>query len=67
MFSLETLQFYKAISGIRELLRSNELESINPALMIRVVRCFSDKFIEDKIHDDDPNKNQISPTTAEDF
>lgn len=58
LFSIETLQFYKAINGVRELLRYNELSNINAQLILRIVDCFNKRFINNQVHDDDPNKSE---------
>ena len=67
MFSLETFQFYKAVNGVRELLRYNQYEHINGNLLLKIVDCFNKKFINNQVHEDDPNKSLALPVSEVDF
>ena len=56
LFSIETLQFYKAINGVRNLIRYNQTGDINPSLLLRISDCFIKKYINNDVHQDDPDK-----------
>ena len=67
LYSLQTMQFYKAIKGVRTLLRYSQLESVNGQLLLRIVECFNKKFIKNEVHEDDPDKNKAVPCDEHDF
>lgn len=67
LFSIETLQFYKALRGVRELLRVNHSEDITPTLILRLVDCFNKKYIGNAVHEADPNKTDAQPCSPVDF
>jgi len=55
LFSMETLQFYKAVRGIKTLLRNDQLESVNPALLLKVSDCFIKRYVQNERHQADPD------------
>lgn len=57
MFSIETLQFYKAIHGVRSLIRFNQISDINSQLLLRIADCFIKKYINNVVHEDDPERD----------
>ena len=59
LFSIETFQFYKAVLGVRELLRNDQLEDINASLILRVADCFIKRYVNGKVHEDDPERNEV--------
>jgi len=70
LFSIETLQFYKAINGVRELLRYSQLESINATLLLKISDCFIKRYIQNQVHEADPDRNEegvATPITMGEF
>jgi len=55
LFSMETLQFYKAVRGIKTLLRHDQLGSISPSLMLKVSDCFIKRYVNNERHQADPD------------
>lgn len=46
IFSMDTLQFYKAAHGISTLLLYDQLETINGNLMLRLTDCFVKRYVK---------------------
>lgn len=56
LYSIETLQFYKAVYGIKRLLHYGKYETINSQLMLKVSEAFIKRYVENERHVDDPEK-----------
>ena len=68
IFSIETIQFYKAVRGVTHLLRAGETEHLDHVLMGKICDCFISKFIRNKVHELDPDSEAINePCSEADF
>ena len=52
------MQFYKAINGVRELLRYSQLESINASLLLKISDVFIKRYIQNQVHEADPDRDE---------
>ena len=50
LFSIHTLQFYKALNGVRRLLNADHLEDLNANLFLKLADTFIKKFINNEVH-----------------
>ena len=53
--------------GVQELLRYDKLDDVNATLILKISDCFIRRYVNNDVHEDDPNKSQVQPTTAVDF
>ena len=65
LFSIETLQFYKAVHGVKRLLYYSELDTINASLLLRISECFIKRYIENERHEDDPELKLVEKEQLE--
>ena len=48
LFSIETLQFYKAAQGINCLLRNDQLDNVNSTLLLKISDCFIKRYVNNR-------------------
>ena len=61
------MQFYKAVHGVRTLIRYDQKSDINPTLLLRIADCFIKKYINNDVHQDDPDKEARTAVTQAEF